>query len=178
MATILSFNASNSSTSINTQLLTHIKAYLTDTHSVINHHAGEFDLPFYSNDKEKLGFPDKLAQFFKLIDDSDAIIIATPEHNSNVPAQFKNLFDWATRFDRGERKIFAGRPVLLLSTSPGKQGAINANNWLANMLGYHNGKLVEQVAIGSFFERFNDGRFDDETASTLNNAADKLLSSL
>lgn len=178
MATILNFNASNSRTSINAQLLAHIQTHLADTHTVVSHHAGEFDLPFYSSDREQAGFPDELARFFALIDDSDAIIIATPEHNGSVPAQFKNLFDWATRFDRGDNKIFAGKPVLVLSTSPGKQGAINANNWLAGMLGYYNGKLVEQVAIGGFFEHFSDGQFDAETASILNHAADKLLSAL
>lgn len=178
MATILNFNASNSSTSINAHLLAHIQTRLASEHHVISHHAGEFDLTFYSSDREQAGFPDELARFFALIDDSDAIVIATPEHNGNVPVQFKNLFDWATRFERGEAKIFAGKPVLLLSASPGKQGAINANNWLAGMLGYYNGKLVEQVAIGAFFEHFADGQFDDETASTLNNASDKLLSAL
>lgn len=74
----------------------------------------------------------------------------TSNSNSN-----KNLFDWATRYARGEQKIFSGKPVLLLSTPPGGRGAQGAAQWMEKMLGYYNADRVGTYSLDSFGAHFS-----------------------
>jgi chromate reductase len=58
-----------------------------------------FDLegiPPYNMDLEDR-MPEKVKEFKEKISISDAILIASPEHNYSIPGVLKNAIDWASR---------------------------------------------------------------------------------
>ncbi|MDO5057385.1 MAG: NAD(P)H-dependent oxidoreductase [Lautropia sp.] len=173
MASILFFNTSNSSQSINGQLL-HAAAALLPRHQADFRSVQDFPLPLFGVDLEKQGFPEALTTFFAALDAHDAVVFGCAEHNGHVTAAFKNLFDWATRYPRGEQKIFSGKPVLLLSTSPGARGAQGAAAWLEKMLGYYNADLVGTYSLGNFGTHFSQGQPDEATRQALAQAVGRL----
>jgi len=79
-------------------------------------------MPLYSEDREKkLGQPDAAKRFFNKIGTADALLISYTEHNGSFTAAYKNLFDWTSRIDP---KVYQGKSMVLLSTSPGPGGAV------------------------------------------------------
>jgi len=85
----------------------------------------DYPMPFYDGDaEEKEGMPNKAKDFRELMEQSDVIIIASPEYNGSISGVLKNAIDWASRAERGgsSRSAFKGKKFILLSTSPGKGG--------------------------------------------------------
>jgi chromate reductase len=68
--------------------------------------------------------PDKVKEFKTKIREADGILIATPEYNFSVPGVLKNAIDWASR-PYGDNP-FDGKPVAIMSASPGMLGGANA----------------------------------------------------
>lgn len=151
MPRILAFSGSSSSRSINRQLVTWAAGRLDTEVTLVD--IRDFPLPIYGIDIEEAdGIPQNASTFRGLIYAHDGIIIACPEHNGAMPAIFKNLIDWMSRMPG---KIFDDRPVLLLSTSPGKGGgATNLNN-LATLVPWWGGNVVATISIGSFNNAFD-----------------------
>ncbi len=116
---ILAFGASTSSQSINRQFANFTAAQVPGA-TVTDLDLRSFDLPIYSSDEESTnGIPAAALQFIELIRAHDAIVISMAEHNGSYTSAFKNLYDWASR---SEQKVWANKPMLLLSTSPGARG--------------------------------------------------------
>jgi len=85
-----------------------------------------FDLegiPQFNQDIEQ-NMPNKVREFKTKIREADAILIATPEYNFSVPGVLKNAIDWASR-PYGDNP-FDGKPVAIMSASPGMLGGANA----------------------------------------------------
>ena len=85
-----------------------------------------FDLegiPSFNQDTEQ-NMPDKVKEFKTKIREADGILIATPEYNFSVPGVLKNAIDWASR-PYGNNP-FDGKPVAIISASPGILGGANA----------------------------------------------------
>ena len=85
-----------------------------------------FDLegiPPFNQDTEQ-NMPDKVKEFKTKIREADGILIATPEYNFSVPGVLKNAIDWASR-PYGDNP-FDGKPVAIMSASPGMLGGANA----------------------------------------------------
>lgn len=121
---ILAFAGSTSSTSINRELVKFVlKDFQDDEINLID--LNDFDMPVFSVDREKKGFPDEAHDFLRVIGECDVIICSLAEHNRSYSAAFKNVFDWASRIDV---KVFQNKPMLLLSTSPGGYGGGNVMN--------------------------------------------------
>jgi chromate reductase len=90
---------------------------------MVNHATGFILVTIFSDEREKqLVQPKEAHRFYQKIADADAIIISFAEHNGTYTAAYKNLFDWTSRISS---KIFQNKPMLLLSTSPGPDGASN-----------------------------------------------------
>jgi chromate reductase len=69
--------------------------------------------------------PPKIVKKFKAkIKAADALLIATPEYNYSVPGVLKNAIDWASR-PYGDN-AFEGKPVAIMSASPGMLGGARA----------------------------------------------------
>lgn len=152
MSTILAFAGSNSSTSINHQLVTYLTSQLKDT-SFELFKLSDMDLVIYSEDEQReKGFPSSINQIYKHIQASKGIIISVNEHNSNPSAFFKNVLDWLSRLDR---KFLDGKKVFLLSVSTGARGGMSALEVVEKLIPRFGGEVVSTYSFPSFKENFS-----------------------
>ncbi|TFG71303.1 MAG: NADPH-dependent oxidoreductase [Flavobacteriales bacterium] len=155
MATILAFAGSNSSTSINYQLVKYT-ASLLGQHKVqlINMHYLPF--PMYGEDHEREhGFTNSLIELRDDILKSDGLIISVNEHNSNPSAFFKNLIDWLSRL---ERKFLQDKKIMLMATSKGKRGAMGSLEVVKNVLPRFGAEIVVTFSLPSFTDNFEEAK--------------------
>jgi NAD(P)H-dependent FMN reductase len=171
MKKILAFAGSNSSRSINHQLVT----YAAD--QIENHHVqviklSDYTLPLFSIDIEnEKGFSNELKALHELIKESDGIIMSVNEHNSGVSAFFKNTTDWLSRFDR---KFLEEKKILLMSCSTGGRGAISALDFAKKTLPRFGAEIIETFS----FPNFNDNFSREENTITNNVLKESLNSSI
>lgn len=76
-----------------------------------------------NEDAEALGIPGPVEAFKKKLAEADGILIATPEYNYSIPPVLKNALDWASR---GKEPPLYGKPLAILSASPGMLGGARA----------------------------------------------------
>ena len=118
-------------------------------------------IPLYDGDLEdSQGLPEGAKKFKKLLQESDGIIIASPEYNSSVTAVLKNTIDWASRQESDDEPslvAFRGKTALLLSASPGGLGGLRGLVHLRAILG-NIGVIVlpDQLAISAAHEAFDE----------------------
>lgn len=152
MKKILAFTGSNSLDSLNHKLLKYASS-LIENNKVTVIDLNEYEIPMYSVQEQKAnGFPEAIINLKDTITEYDAYIVAVPEHNGMMPAFFKNIMDWLSRIDR---KIFHGKPVLLLSTSPGKSGGKRGLKVLELFIGYFDGNVIGTFGLPMFNENFD-----------------------
>lgn len=152
MATILAFAGSNSSTSINFQLVK-ATASAFDQHNVQLLNMANTPFPMYSEDnEEENGFSNTLVEFRDDIKKADALILSVNEHNGNPSAYFKNVLDWLSRLDRN---FLEGTLVLLMSTSPGKRGAAASLGIIENTLPRFGAEITATFSLPSFNQNFD-----------------------
>ena len=175
MKKILAFAGSNSSTSINQQLINAIAPTVAGAAiQVIK--LTDYNIPMYGIDAEQAGFPADLQQLNDLIQAADGLIISVAEHNGNVTAFFKSIQDWLSRFNR---TFLEGKKILLLSTSPGGRGGAGALEITKKTLPYFKGEIVATQSIGKFNEVVKDGKIQDSTVAALvNTNVQQLIDSL
>lgn len=159
MKKILAFAGSNSSTSINHTLITHVTNRIQG-HEIKVIKLRDFDIPVYSQDHEKeRGFPIDINVLKNLIDEHDALVISVNEHNASVSAFFKNIIDWLSRLDRS---FLTGKKILLMSTSPGARGGASALEYSKGIFVRFGGKVVESFSFPSFKENLIDNKVQNE----------------
>lgn len=152
MKKIIAFTGSNNPHSINEKLVQSIiKKYPDQNIEFID--LKRFDVPIYSQDIEQNGIPKPIKKLFQLFSEADAFIIASPEHNGLPTAFLKNTIDWLSRISQN---IFGGKPVLLLSTSPGPTGGKTHLQILEKLVLQWGGLFVEQYSLGSFDQNFDE----------------------
>lgn len=167
---IIAFGASTSTQSINKQLATSAAKLISDAEIEILD-LNDYELPLYSEDKEKaLGEPALARAFFNKIGEADALIISFAEHNGSYTAAYKNVFDWASRIDT---KVYQGKPVLALATSPGKGGAANVLAQAVKSFPYFGAEVIGDLSVAEFYDNF-----DSEKGKLRNPDLAKLLSAL
>lgn len=81
------------------------------------------DIPFFNEDVEKAGVPQAVKDFKAKIAEADAILISTPEYNYSIPPVLKNALDWGSR---GGSNVWNGKPLAIMSASPGIFGGARA----------------------------------------------------
>ncbi|WP_222984312.1 NADPH-dependent FMN reductase [Flagellimonas meishanensis] len=155
MAAILAFAGSNSSTSINHQLVKYTISLLENhEHQLLD--MTHYPFPMYSVDDEKQkGFPNSVVELKESIAQAYGLIISVNEHNSNPSAYFKNVVDWLSRL---ERKFLDGKCILLMSTSGGKRGAMGALEVTKNMLPRFGAEICSTFSLPSYHENFDKER--------------------
>lgn len=159
---ILAFAASNSSTSINRQLVTYA-ASLIDDAEVETLDIYDYEMPLYRADREaEVGIPQLAHDFLARIGAVDALLISIAEHNGLYSAAFKNLFDWCSRIGRD---VWQGKPMVLLSTSPGPGGGARALAIAASAAPHFGGEVKATFSVPQFSTAFDveAGRLRDET---------------
>lgn len=162
---IIAFSGSNSSTSINSQLI-EATVKLGEDIEVID--LRNYEPPMYGIDLEnESGMPEVIQELVKKLQSADAFIIATPEHNRLMPAFFKNILDWLSR--TGE-KPFSG-PTIVMSTSNGRAGAAGASAAVSKLISaYLGADVIAEFNLPSFSRSFDSEKkeiLDKEKESEL-----------
>src|ERR1700750_383234 len=111
-------------------------------------------ISFFNQDLEANTPADWLA-FRDKIKASDAVIFVTPEYNRSIPGVLKNAIDVASR--PYGKSSFLGKPVGIVSNSPGVLGGVNAAMNLKQLLPGIAGPIMGQpeiylVGVGDAFD--------------------------
>jgi len=149
---LLAFAASSSKKSINKQLVKYAASLLEGAEVEVLD-LNDYELPLFSVDREaELGHPELAQAFLSRIAASDALMISFAEHNGSYSAAYKNLFDWSSRIGP---KVFQGKPMVLLSTSPGARGGASVLAAATTAAPFFAGHVKASLSIPSFYENFD-----------------------
>ena len=88
-------------------------------------------ISFFNQDLEATPPADWVA-FREKIQKSDGVIFVTPEYNRAIPGVLKNAIDVASR--PYGKSSFMGKPMGIISNSPGPLGGVSAAKTLQNIL--------------------------------------------
>lgn len=128
-------------------------------------------LPLYNGDQDTPDLlPDPVREFKARIAAADALVIVTPEYNYSIPGVLKNALDWASRPTGQQFPPLRGKPVALMSASPGSFGGVRAQMHLRQIcLGTDMLPLNRpEILIFRAHERFDaSGTLTDEPTRAL-----------
>jgi chromate reductase, NAD(P)H dehydrogenase (quinone) len=92
----------------------------------------ELPLPIYHGDLEDAeGMPANAQKLVESILQHDALLIASPEYNSQMTPLLKNAIDWCTRADENP---FKGKVAAVVSASPGMFGGVRSMTLVRQLL--------------------------------------------
>lgn len=149
---LLAFAASNSRASINKQLVTYATSLMPDVDPEILD-LNDYEMPLFSVDREaESGHPQLAHDFLAKIAEADALLISFAEHNSSFTAAWKNLYDWCSRVNV---KVYQGKPVVMLSTSPGRRGGASVLEAALKSAPFFGADVKASLSIPSFNENFD-----------------------
>ena len=162
---IIAFGGSSSKNSINKKLATYTAHLFKDaTVEVID--LNDFEMPVFSVDKEENGFPKEAQNFLDKIEEADLLVVSLAEHNGAYSAAFKNILDWTSRING---KVFQGKRMLLMATSPGARGGQSVLEIAKDRFPRHDAILVGTFSLPSFYENFDkvNGIINDDLKNEL-----------
>ncbi len=88
----------------------------------------DYPLPLYNQDiEDSQGLPANALKLKALMLQHEGFLIASPEYNSSIPGNFKNMIDWVSRKATPDEKYlvcFIDKVVMLMSASPAKLGGL------------------------------------------------------
>ncbi len=110
-------------------------------------------ISFFSQDLEGTPPADWVA-FREKLQKSNGVLFVTPEYNRAIPGVLKNAIDVGSR--PYGKSSFMGKPVGIISNSPGPLGGVNAAKSLQNILPGITGPIMGQpetylTAVGDAF---------------------------
>lgn len=120
-------------------------------------------LSFFNQDLEANPPADWLS-FREKLQKSNGVLFITPEYNRSIPGVLKNAIDVASR--PYGKSSFSGKPVGIISNSPGPLGGVSAAKHLQNILPGISGPIMQQPetylnGIGDAFD--SNGEFTKES---------------
>ena len=118
------------------------------------------DISFFNQDFEAAPPADWLA-FREKLQKSNGVLFVTPEYNRSIPGVLKNAIDVGSR--PYGKSSFLGKPVGIVSNSPGVLGGVNAAMNLKQLLPGIVGPIMGQPEI--YLNGIGDA-FDDKGALT------------
>lgn len=125
------------------------------------------NVPPFNSDLLTEGYPASVMEIRERVRQSNGIVIATPEYNFSIPGMFKNLLDWLSR---GPDQPLAGKPVALISASPGILGGARVQYELRRVLQCVDARVMNkpEVFIGSAHAKFDaNGQCTDQVTGEL-----------
>jgi len=125
-------------------------------------------LSFFNQDLESAPPADWVA-FREKIQKSDAVLFVTPEYNRSIPGVLKNAIDVGSR--PYGKSSFNGRPIGIVSNSPGALGGVCAAMNLKQILPGYSGPILQQPEI--YLNGIGDA-FDDK-GNLVKEAVEKVL---
>ena len=142
-------------------------------------------LPLYDGDLEQQqGVPDGARRLGDALLRADGALFATPEYNGFPTPLTLNAWDWLSRLgSEGDKPsglaLVAGKPLALLSSSPGALGGMRALGLMRQFLGGTFQMLIlpQQLALSRAHEAFDDSGAlkDARQQKTLEQMASGLL---
>jgi len=126
--------------SMNAQLAA-LAARVIEAHGGVADRASlrDFEVPWFDADAEQTeGLPAGADAFRERLVANDAFVVASPEYNSSMPGELKNLIDWVSRH---RPQPFNERYGLLLSASPSMVGG-NRGLWALRIPFEHLGARI------------------------------------
>jgi chromate reductase len=119
-------------------------------------------LPPYNEDRDTDAPPHEVARLRAEIEAADAVLFSTPEYNTTMPGQVKQVVDWASR-PHGPGAALWGKPVAAIGASVTDYGAMWAQDHLRNALGLAGARVLRtELAVANAPERFGaDGELTD-----------------
>lgn len=166
---VVAFSGSTRKESINKKLIAEAANFAKDAGAnvtVID--LKDYPIPFFDEDLEKQGMPEKAKEIRKLMMESQVVIIATPEYNGSISGVLKNVIDWTTRTERGEpsRDAYKGKKFILLSASPGQSAGATALAHLKSIVQRIGGTVVYEYALPNSFDAFDaNGHLKDQQST-------------
>ena len=149
---VLAFAARNSRKSINKDLIRYACTRLTDSDVEIID-INDYEMPIYNSDLEEAhGIPEAASRFLDKISEADALLISYAEHNGSYTVAYKNLFDWASR---KKLEVYQGKPIIMLSTSPGAGGAKSVLSAAVGSAHFFVGKVMASLSVPEFYKNFH-----------------------
>ena len=115
-----------------------------------------YDISFFNQDLEGAPPADWVA-FRDKLQASDGVLFVTPEYNRSIPGVLKNAIDVGSR--PYGKSSFLGKPVGIVSNSPGPLGGVNAAKHLQHILPGISGPIMGQPEI--YLNGIGDA-FDDK----------------
>lgn len=156
---ILAFAGTNSTASINKELVNYVATQLP-AHEVKIVDLNDYEMPIYSSERQAQGFPQQAIDFHNEIKNADGVIISLAEHNGNFSVALKNILDWVSRI---EMPYLKDKKILLLSTSPGGYGGGNVLEvGLKTFVHFASGDVVASSTFPSFYDNFKEGTIVNE----------------
>lgn len=118
-------------------------------------------LPHYDEDLKADGTPDDVLAVAEALRRADGVVIVTPEYNRSFPGVLKNVLDWVSKEPEAP---FRGKPVAVISQSPGALGGILANYHLRQVLNVMGAEFLTgaEVAINTVAGKIGDGMVTDQ----------------
>ncbi len=179
---IIAFGASYSKQSINKKFAGFAAKQFNDAEIEILD-LNDYNLPLFTVDIEsEIGVPENVKSFLNKLADADLLVISMAEHNGSYTAAFKNLFDWTSRY---KLKMFEGKRMLLLSTSPGQRGGLGVMETARNRFPIHGAEIIATFSLPYFEENFDvekgivneelDKQFRDMISSAKNILANSVI---
>jgi len=121
------------------------------------------EIPIFDADVLAQGLPAPVAALRERIRRADGVLIATPEYNFSIPGGLKNAIDWVSR---GDDQPFNGKPVAIVTASPGPVGGARVQYDLRKVMLFMNAMplIKPEIFIGGAVAKFDaaTGRCIDE----------------
>ena len=161
---ILAFAATNHKKSINQKLVKCSLKMFQEKHEIKQIDLNNFDMALFAPHKlEKDGLPKEAQEFCKLVDWADLIIISFAEYNGSYTPVFKNLLDWASTT---KEKLWAGKEMILLATSPGGRGAKTVLEQASSYFPFMGAIVAGSFSLPKFHENLKRGKIVDTALHT------------
>jgi chromate reductase, NAD(P)H dehydrogenase (quinone) len=125
------------------------------------------DVSFFNQDLEAAPPADWVA-FRDKVQKSNGVLFVTPEYNRSIPGVLKNAIDVGSR--PYGKSSFLGKPVGIISNSPGPLGGVSAAKHLQNILPGICGPIMQQpeTYLNGVGDAFDDaGELTKEALKTV-----------
>jgi NAD(P)H-dependent FMN reductase len=170
--------------SVNKKLAANAAEIARDKGASVTHiDLADYEAPLYHGDDEaENGMPESMKAMRTLLADHDAMIVATPEYNGNIPPLLVNTFDWMSR-PAGEdtSNPFAGKLAVVMAASPGGLGGVRVIPRLRAFLTDLGMMTVPgHASVPGAFQAFDaDGRLtNDRSRGQIEGLVDSLITFL
>lgn len=172
MKKIIALGGSNSKKSINKTLATYAANKIEGAEVVVVD-LNDYVLPLYGPDLEgEIGIPDVAKALDEILASADGLVVSLAEYNGSYSSAFKNTFDWLSRINQ---KVWKGKPMLLMATSPGGRGGLGVLSAAKMSFPHLGGNIIADFSLPSFYDNFSEAGIKDEGLNADLEAKIKLL---